>query len=304
LGQSFGNYNPNDGSWWSWIPAGTKQVQLKIAGVYDYCGDPLNGCWSGALVSKNPYAPNPDFNSFFYMGINGYSATIPNSYTGSYTVEVDFMNIYPNATFKGVFQGVTAPITIPGQPDPTNWYPPVVGLLEGDSFHTIPGSTAGPFGFTGSSLALNGLGPYAQRGPWVLPNAHLGAEASGIFEVDKRGYISGNIYGFTYSNELRTVSWGSVTAVGAQGANATFSSYSWDGFYDMYLDPGSYAFTIAVPGYNSVSSSVTISSGQATSGVTFQLERSNIPVPEFTGLAVVAFSALAASVYLLRRRRQ
>lgn len=28
------------------------------------------------------------------------------------------------------------------------------------------------------------------------------------------------------------------------------------------------------------------------------------PVPEFSGLAVVAFSALAASLYLLRRRRK
>jgi len=34
------------------------------------------------------------------------------------------------------------------------------------------------------------------------------------------------------------------------------------------------------------------------------LEQSNIPVPEFSGVAVVAFSALAASVYLLKRRRK
>jgi len=33
------------------------------------------------------------------------------------------------------------------------------------------------------------------------------------------------------------------------------------------------------------------------------LEQSNVPVPEFSTVALVAFSALAASLYLLRRKR-
>jgi hypothetical protein len=250
-------------------------------------------------------------------GIDGYSSTLANSYTGSYTVEVDTWNEYPNATFYAcpsillaLSGGALSPsdlISFCGVPSATKWYPPVEGLLEGDSFHTIRGSLAGPFGYTGDTLAANGLGPYAQRQVWTLPNAHLGAEGSAIYELDKRGYIGGNIYGFTYDNQLRTVSWATVEASAATG-NMSFTRYSWDAHYDMYLDPGQYSMTIAAwtpsgnQGYNTISSSVNISSGQSTTGVDFQLERSNVPIPEFTGIAIVAFSALGASLYLLRRR--
>jgi hypothetical protein len=276
----FSWYNNNRGAYTTWIPAGTDQVRVSIAGIYDI-NDPLKG--------KLKTLPNRLFQT---SGIDGSSSSIANTYEGGWTVEVDTWNEYPNPTFYP-----------DGSPKAVNWYPPVEGLLEGESFHTIPGDAGGPFGYVGDRVSSNGLGPYAQASVWGIPNAHLGSETSAVFELDQRGYISGNLYGFTSANELRTLSWGAVTAVGAQGANATFTSHSWDGFYDMYLDAGGYSFSITYPGYNSVSSSINISSGQQTSGVTFQLERSNIPVPEFTGLALVAFSALAASVYLLRRRR-
>jgi hypothetical protein len=212
---------------------------------------------------------------------------------------VDTWNLYPTPTFDQ-----------DGVPLTTNWYPPVEGLLEGNSFHTIPGSTAGPFGYTGDSLAANGLGPYAQQGVWTVPNAHLGAEASVINELDKRGFTSGNVYGFTWNDELRTQSWTTIQAASASG-NKTFTQWSWDAHYDMYLDPGSYNFKVIAwspsaqaNAYNTLSSTINISAGQSVSGITFQMERSNIPVPEFSGLAIVAFSALAASLYLLRRRRR
>jgi len=77
----------------------------------------------------------------------------------------------------------------------------------------------------------------------------------------------------------------------------------------VYLDAGQYNVAVIVwspsgQGYTVVQAPITISSGQSTTGVTFQLERSNIPIPEFSGLAIVAFSALAASLYLLRRKRR
>jgi len=311
---SFSNYNPNLPEWKTWIPAGTKQVRVLIAGIYDIFGDVLDSAGSGVISEwKPPGVPQ----SFLYYGIPGFSSTLAGSYTGSYSVEVDFWNLYPNATFTSQYTQNFPPglwttpnvfVNPHGMADPTNWFPPVEGLLQGDSFHTIPGHSAGPFGYAGDSLAANGLGPYAQRAPWIIPNAHLGAEASAIFEVDKRGFISGNVYGFNFANELRPESWATISFAAAAG-NLTFTSWTWDSFYGQYLDPGGYTANVFLwtpsgnQGYNTVSSSVNISSGQSTSGVTFQLERSNIPVPEFTSLAIIAFSALAASVYLLRRRR-
>jgi hypothetical protein len=143
---------------------------------------------------------------------------------------------------------------------------------------------------------------------WEVPNGHLGSEVSVVYELDKRGYISGNIYGFTWSDELRPFSWGSVVFASAAG-NLTFTSYSWDAFYDGYLDPGQYEMSViawspAGQAYTVVKAPVTISDGQSTTGVTFQLERSNIPIPEFSGLAIVFVSALAASLYVLRCKRQ
>jgi hypothetical protein len=228
-------------------------------------------------------------------GIDGYSSTIANSYTGNYIVEVDTWNEYPNTIFSNSL------------PDKSNWYPPVEGLLEGDSFHTIPGSPAGPFGHTGDSLAANGLAPYAQRGQWTVLNAHLGGESSAVFALDKRGYVSGNIYGFTYSDQLRTQSWIRAQASAVSG-NVTFNTWSWDSHFEMYLDPGQYIFSVIAwtpsgnEAYNTIQTSLNVSPGQTGTGLEFKLQQSNIPIPEFTQVAFVSFSALAASAYVLKRR--
>jgi hypothetical protein len=111
---------------------------------------------------------------------------------------------------------------------------------------------------------------------------------------------------FTWSNEFRPLSWGLVNVVSADGKSWDF--YTYDGYYEMYLPsstaPGTYQFTLTSPGYTSQSWSVAVSAGQTGTGQNIYLEQSNIPVPEFSGIAIVAFSALAASLYLLRRRRR
>jgi hypothetical protein len=66
--------------------------------------------------------------------------------------------------------------------------------------------------------------------------------------------------------------------------------------------------TLAGPGYKATPmGTIAVTDGQAGfpgSGNNIGLPPSNIPIPEFSGIAIVAFSALAASLYLLRRRRQ
>ena len=219
-------------------------------------------------------------------------------YTGGWTAEVDFVNWYGNNTH-----------TFPA----SGYYPPVQGLLMGESYHIIPGTTAtsgisftedaatGPL-FVGHTMAPNHLGPYSQQGVWQISNAHLSGEASAIFEVDLNGLVSGNALAFTWSNEFRPLSWGLVNVVGANGASWNF--YTYDGIYEAYLPPGTYKFTISSPGYAAQTFSVVVSPGQFGIGQNVYLEQSNIPVPEFSAIGIVAFSALAASLYLLRRRRR
>ena len=127
-------------------------------------------------------------------------------------------------------------------------------------------------------------------------------ETSSIFEVDLNGLVSGNALAFTWSNEFRPLSWASVNVVGASGAS--FNFYTYDGIYEAYLTPGTYKFTISSPGYTAQTFSAAVSPDQFGVGQNAYLQQSNIPVPEFSGVAVVAFSALAASLYLLRRRRK
>jgi hypothetical protein len=89
---------------------------------------------------------------------------------------------------------------------------------------------------------------------------------------------------------------------GASGA--TFPFYTFDGIYQAYLPPGQYTFTIAAPGYTSQSWSVSVTPGESGTGQNVYLEQNNLPVPEFSTIAIAAFSALAASVYILKRKRK
>ncbi len=265
----------------AYIPTGIDQLRVNIAGIYDYL-DPLR------LAGKLKLA-SPRIN--YLYGIDGY----PN-YQGEWTIELDFTPIYPAPSFNC---DVGA-----GKPCANNWWP-VEGLLTGDSFHVIPGAG---FGKTGDSAAGNHLGPFTQRAVWRVPNAHLAAEASVIFEVDKLGFISGQVFGFTWSDELRTQSWTVLQAVSADGKQ-TFNYYTFDSYYSLYLPAGTWKFTVYTwsparnQGFKTITNTVVISNGQITFGVNYYLERSNIPIPEFTATALLAFAALLSSLYVTKRKR-
>ena len=92
--------------------------------------------------------------------------------------------------------------TAPTQGSFAQYYPPVNGLLMGESYHIIPGTTATSgisltedmalsSNFVGHSMAANHLGPYSQEGVWQVAGTHNSGEASAIFEVDLNGFVSG-----------------------------------------------------------------------------------------------------------------
>jgi hypothetical protein len=235
-------------------------------------------------------------------------------YQGGWTVEADFVPWYANNTStmelaSGGFQTPTQDSTF------AQYYSPVSGLLMGESYHIIPGTTATSgisltedaaqsSTFLYHSMAANHLGPYSQNGVWQISNAHLSGEASGIFEVDLNGLVTGNAFAFTWNNEFRPLSWDLVTVTGAPGtAGSPWNFYTYDGMYEAYLTPGTYQFTISSPGLTSQTFSVAVSSGQSGAGYNMYLQPSNIPVPEFSGIIIAGISALAASLYVLRRRR-
>jgi hypothetical protein len=312
----------SDRNSYDFLPGGTNLLHVVMAGLPQEIplGSDITGVYFGDPIftpgscdfELDCYPANYAMYPFPYTGIEGAP-----DYTGGWTAEVDFVPLYANNTGTPEILdpnqlGSSAVPTV-GVPPFAQYYPPVNGLLMGEDYHIIPGTTATSgisltedaalsSTFVGHSMAANHLGPYSQQGVWQIAGTHNSGEASAIFEVDLNGFVSGNVLAFTWSNEFRTLSWGTVSVTGASGA--TWPFYSYDGIYQSFLPPGTYKFSIAAPGYAAQSWSVSVSPGQSGTGQNVYLEQSQIPVPEFSGVAVVAFSALAASVYLLRRRRR
>jgi hypothetical protein len=205
---------------YNFLPGGTTLLHVLMAGLPQQPphGSGITGNYFGDPVFT-PYAC--DFELYCYRGTYGRWAPIGQTvypfantgilgapdYQGGWTAEVDFVNWYANDT------GTTP-----------NYYPPVQGLLMGESYHIIPGTAATSgvswtedtaLRYLGHGMAANHLGPYSQRGVWQISGAHNSGEASAIFEVDLNGFISGNVLAFTWSNEFRTLSWGTVSVTGA-----------------------------------------------------------------------------------------
>ena len=68
-----------------------------------------------------------------------------------------------------------------------------------------------------------------------LRGAHNSGEASAIQEVDLNGLVSGNALAFTWSNEFRPLSWGTLTVTGAGLPSTGLNFYTYDGIYEAYL---------------------------------------------------------------------
>jgi hypothetical protein len=329
---------PNPLNTYNYLPGGVTLLHVLMAGVPQV---PAAGTDNGVISGFAPqgvYFNDPLFatticgfelncytspGTAFGVGVPGY---FPNSgisaapdYTGGWTAEVDFVNWYNNNTAPTTWTAL--PFSVPPPtggtvvaPNGAQYYPPVNGLLMGESYHIVPGTTAtSGISLTedtalkpeliAHSLAANHLGPYSQEGVWQIAGTHNSGEASGVFEVDLNGFVSGNVLAFTYAGDFRTLSWGAITVVGASGATlGTFSTY--DGIYQAYLPPGQYKFTINEPGYAPQTWSYSVSAGQSGTGANVYLEQNQIPVPEFSTATLVAFSALAASLYLLKRKRK
>ncbi len=335
---------------YNYIPGGITLLHTTISGLpqvpaagYDappalpagtYSGDPVftpSGCDFELDCYAGGYMMGMGHGASTGMAVPGMAMgyPFPNTgiagypdYQGGWTAEVDFVPWYANNT--GTPEAAAGFCTTSAGPGGTcqsksssdsfgQYYAPIQGLLLGESYHIIPGTTATSgisltedaalsSTFLGHSMVFNHLGPYSQEGVWQISGTHLSGEASGIFEVDLNGFISGTALAFTWANDFRPLSWATVSVVGASGA--TWNYYTFDGQYGMYLPGGSYSLTIASPGIASQTLSVAVTGGEVGTAGNVYMQQSNIPVPEFTGLAVTAFAALAASLYVLQRRRR
>ncbi len=191
-------------------------------------------------------------------------------YMGNWTLEVGFVNWYRSNA----------------------WYPPPPALLSGE------------YNLGKLLYAYNHLGPYEVKQTITIPTVHLGGEASIQIQVDLRGLIRGVVSGYTWSDELRTLSWATVKA---QGETGEYIVYTLDGLYESYLPPGFYnltvyEWTLEGQGHSPYSSCIAVAEGQEAEGVNIILKASSIPIPELN--PKIQALTLAASAAIIRWRRR
>lgn len=194
-------------------------------------------------------------------------STHPGSYTGPWTIMVDMVNWYL----------------------PHNFYPPVPALLQGES----------PYFYT-----YNHLGPYRQGAFTKIPNAAQGSETSIEFELDLRGYVQGLVVGLDWNDATRTISWATVQL---RSGSTTYNWYTWDGWFDGYLDPGTYQvlvyeWTGQGEGHQANKLELSVSAGQMNGATRVTLDESGIPIPEFPATILVVFAAFTLALATLRTR--
>jgi hypothetical protein len=194
-------------------------------------------------------------------------STHPGSYSGEWTVMVDVVNWYL----------------------PHSFYPGAPALLQG----------ASPFFYS-----YNHLGPYEQASYTKIPNVLQSGEASVEFELDLRGYVQGVVLGLDWDDATRTMSWASIKI---KSGSTTYNWYTWDGWFDGYLDPGTYQaraveWTSVGEGHQTYDFMLTVSEGQS-GRETIMLKQTGIAIPEFAGALPVVFATLTLALTGLRFQR-
>jgi hypothetical protein len=276
--------------WWrlNYVPQGTDNITVVIAGLPDmynwYITSPCDPCKdTGAFSYDSATMPAP-------YGIDGY----PN-YQGGWKIQVHAVPVfdyYPGHYYNPV------EVSTPTATYPVASTSPVgfEGMLMGELTYTADMKP----------VLVNHLGPYELRYDVVVPGTHLGGESSSIFELDRLGLITGSVFGYTYCDDWRTVSWTNVKFVGAD--NTAFDVYTFDGKFAAWLKPGPYTANVIFwspsgQGYKLQTMPYHVSDG-AFGAFNVYLEQSQVPIPEFPVAAIVLASALAASLFILRRKRK
>jgi len=159
-------------------------------------------------------------------------APMAGSYGGGWTVVVELTNWYR----------------------PSGFYPPVPGLLQGELHLT--NLTA--------LLPYNHLGPFELRHRARIEGADLGSGASLAIVLDERAYLSGLVYGFNWKGLPRTASWAAISIESIEAGGPKRHVYTFDGFFDSYVEPGILRATVSARGHRLGWASVSASEGSST----------------------------------------
>jgi len=149
-------------------------------------------------------------------------------------------------------------------------------------------------------------GAYVQTATVAVTVSLMGS-ATVFLDMHKQAHISGTLYQRNYMGDYRTASWYTVELSGSP----ELSTASKDGFYDFWVPAGTYTLKVHLMAPDHTEAVVmqertaVVTWGAGAGGQNFYLEEGGVPIPEFPAAGVLMLiSALAASLYLLRWRKQ
>jgi len=207
-------------------------------------------------------------------------------------------------------------------PDTTDWAatePVETGWVPEDRFGyylpTVPeGEEAGKYYYLDSGIPegtytiqlVDETNGYVQMATVAATVSWMGT-AMLFFDMHKQASISGTVYQRNWMGDFRLAAWYTVEVSGSPAVTTQTA----DGDWGVDVPAGTYTVKVSLMAPDETGAvvlqerTVVVTWGADSSGQNFYLEEGGIPIPEFPAAGVLMLiSALAASLYLLRWRKQ
>jgi len=266
------------------------------------------------------FAPLSDDNWSYYFRLNVFDEE-GNLAAANITTVPQATVSMPDGVTQWVFEvlgfgGVTTPNRIVGWPAPDgyqgSWVPED---RFGYYLPTVPeGEEAGKYYYLDTGIPegtytvqlIDETNGYVQTATVAATVPWMGT-AMLFFDMHLQAWISGTVYQRNWMGDFRKASWYTVDVSGSP----EITTYTHDGDWGVYAPAGTYTVKVSLMAPDETGAvvvqerTVVVTWGADSSGQNFYLEEGGVPIPEFPAAGVLMLiSALAASLYLLRWRKQ
>jgi len=275
------------------------------------------------------FAPLPPSDWSYYFRLNVYDEE-GNLAAANITSVPQATDIQPNGVQQWVFEvvgfgGSTTPddmwyyggssfgsdwLTLPSQDYPGGWIPadrfgywePTSIEATEEGYHLDYGIPEGTY----TVQLVDETNGYVQMATVAATVSWMGT-AMLFFDMHKQASIGGTVYQRNYMGDFRLASWYTVEVSGSPAITTSTK----DGDWSVSVPAGTYTVKVylkapdVTPAVVEQDRTVVVTWGADSSGQNFYLEEGGVPIPEFPAAGVLMLiSALAASLYLLRWRKQ
>jgi len=165
-------------------------------------------------------------------------------------------------------------------------------------YDTTDGVPLLDYGLPAGSYTIKAWIPgYIQRSV-VTATVDLGGAATVIFDLHRLSHVYGKVTGYNMFGEVIPISWASVSAYGP----ILVTTSSLDGFYEMWLENGTYTLAAFLAGHETEATEVRVSMGSETQ-IDFFLKRLGASIPELPAKELTLLAVLIIAYALLHGKK-